>query len=279
MSAPHVPASRLAGAREKAEGERGEAAYQFANILFAGPCNRSCPWCIGKTLPPRVNVENLDVFPPRGLDALIDAVNAHGVREVVFTGTVSDPQLYRHEIALLDRLRARLHADARFSVHTNGALALRKLDAFNHYDRACISLPSFERATYEAMMGSPKVPDLAEILRRARIPVKVSAVLDAPNHGEIDGFLRRCADLGVRRAVVRRLFGATERWPVLAGETPTGTFRGNPVYDVCGMEVTVWDFDDARFRSLNLFADGTLGTSYLLSETPELGLGRRAAPA
>jgi MoaA/NifB/PqqE/SkfB family radical SAM enzyme len=257
---------------------RSEPAFQFANILFAGPCNRFCPWCIGKALPARVNVENLDVFPPRGLDALIGAVNEHRVREIVFTGTVSDPQLYRHEIALLDLLRERLHPDAQFSVHTNGVLALRKLDAFNHYDRACISLPSFEPATYEAMMGSPKVPDLAEILRRARIPVKVSAVLDAPNHREIDGFLRRCAGLGVRRAVVRRLFGTTERWPVLAGETPVGTFRGNPVYALSGMEVTVWDFDDARFASLNLFADGTLGTSYLLSETPELGLGRLAAP-
>lgn len=134
----------------------------------------------------------------------------------------------------------------RFSVHTNGVLALRKNDAFNAHDRACISFPSFEPRTYRAMMGSSKVPDLAEIVRRARIPVS--------------------------RAVVRRLFGAGRRWPVLEDRAPVGVFRGNPVYDVSGMEVTVWSFDDANLRSLNLFADGTLGTSYLLAETPELGL-------
>lgn len=109
---------------------------------------------------------------------------------------------------------------------------------------------------------------------RASIPVKVSAVLGAHNRSEIDGFLRRCSDLGVQRAVVRRLFGEPERWPVLANEVPVRSFRGSPVYDLSGREVTIWDFDGARLRSLNLFADGTLGTSYLLTETPELGLGR-----
>ena len=36
------------------------------------------------------------------------------------------------------------------------------------------------------------------------------------------------------------------------------------------MEVTFWDFDETGLRSINLFANGTLGTSYLLTETPEL---------
>jgi hypothetical protein len=40
--------------------------------------------------------------------------------------------------------------------------------------------------------------------------------------------------------------------------------------DFSGMEVTLWSFEASTCRSLNLFADGTLGTSYLLTETPEL---------
>lgn len=250
--------------------------YDFANILFAGPCNRRCPWCIGEQLPARVNASNLDVFPPRGLDAFIDEVNRHRVRDIVFTGTVTDPQIYPHERALLELLRGELHAEARFSVHTNGVLALRKIDAFNAYDRACISLPSFVPSTYAAMMGPGRVPDLGAIVRAATIPVKVSCVIDAPNALELDAFLARCAELGVKRVVLRRLFGETRRWPVLIDRAPSGWFRGNPVYDVLGMEVTYWDFDDASFRSLNLFADGTLGRSYLLTETKELVRAHRA---
>jgi DNA repair photolyase len=199
----------------------------------------------------------------------VSAVNEHQVREIVFTGTVTDPQLYRHERALLDLLRHRLHAETRFSLHTNGVLALRKLDTFNAYDRACVSLPSFRPETYERMMGSRKVPDLGAILSASKIPVKVSCLMDSPNIAEIEDFLGRCAELGVRRVVLRRLFGETRRWSVLAGHTPSRWFRGNPVYELAGMEVTYWDFDEASFRSLNLFADGTLGTSYLLTDTVE----------
>jgi molybdenum cofactor biosynthesis enzyme MoaA len=242
----------------------------FANILFAGPCNRACPFCIGQEMPEAVNVDNLDLFPPRGLERFIEAVNREGIREIVFTGTTTDPQLYRHQVRLLHLLRARLHARARFSVHTNGVRALTSIDVFNRYDRACISFPSFRPTTYEKMMGSRRVPDLAAILRAATIPVKVSCVVNEHNAGEIDAFLDECRRIGVKRLVVRRLYRETRRWDILGGLPVVGHFRGHPVMSCGGMEVTYWDFDESRCRSLNLFADGTLGTSYLLTETPEL---------
>jgi len=256
--------------------------FDFANILFAGPCNRACPFCIGRRMAPRVNASNLDAWPLAGLDAFVEAVNRARVREVVLTGTTTDPQLYRHEARLLALLRERLHPDARISLHTNGVLALARLDVFDRYDRACVSFPSFRPATYARMMGSRRVPDLAAIVARARIPVKVSCVVNEHNAGEIDAFLAECRRIGVRRVVLRRLYGETRAWPVLKERAPVGDFRGNPVYDWEGMEVTYWDFDDARLRSLNLFADGTLGTSYLITRTPELraaAAGPLAAPS
>ena len=248
--------------------------FDFANILFAGPCNRACPFCIGRLMPDRVNVDNLDVFPPRGLEAFIDAVNGERVRDIVLTGTTTDPQLYRHEGRLLALLRERLHPGARIAVHTNGVLALRKIDVFNRYDRACVSFPSFVPATYARMMGSRRVPDLAAILRAAAIPVKVSCVVNEANAGEIDEFLAECHRIGVRRLVLRRLFGETRQWDILHGLPLTRRFQGNPVYDFHGMEVTYWDFDLTGMRSLNLFADGTLGTSYLITRTPELAVSK-----
>lgn len=244
--------------------------FDFANVLFAGPCNRACPWCIGKQLPDHVNVDNLDAWPLPGIDALVDAVNAHSIRDVVLTGTISDPQLYRHEARLIDLLRERLHAGARLSIHTNGARTLKHLDVFDRYDRACISFPSFEPDVYERMMGSRRVPDLEAIVARARIPVKVSCVVDTPNASSLDAFVDRCQRIGVRRLVVRKLFGETRTWDILRDLPVVGAFRGNPVMDCRGMEVTYWDFDVAAMQSVNLFPDGTLGTSYLLTETREI---------
>jgi molybdenum cofactor biosynthesis enzyme MoaA len=242
----------------------------FANILFAGPCNRRCYYCIGEAMPERVNVDNLDRFPPLGIDAFIDAVNRFDIKEIVFTGTVTDPQLYRHESALLTLLRERVRTGARYSVHTNGVLALRKMDVFNQYDRACISFPSFQPSTYARHMGSDRVPDLARIVERSTIPIKVSCVLDEHNVGEVEAFLRRCRDIGIRRVVLRKIFGDERVWRVLHGMEPVRHHRGNPVYDFDGIEVTYWDFDAAASTSINLFADGTLGSSYLLTKTPEL---------
>jgi hypothetical protein len=250
--------------------------YDFANILFAGPCNRFCPWCIGKQLPARVNADSLDVYPPRGIERFIELVNREAVERIVFTGTVTDPQLYRHEARLLAMLRERLHAAARFSLHTNGVLAMRKIDVFNLYDGACISFPSFVPETYFELMGSHRVPDLAAIVRAARIPVKVSALVNEHNASEIDGFVAECQRIGVRRLVVRKLYGETREWDILRGLPVVGSFKGNPVMSYRGMEVTYWDFDDSECRSLNLFADGTLGTSYLLTRTPELAAARQS---
>lgn len=244
--------------------------YDFANILFAGPCNRTCPWCIGKALPDRVNVDNRHVYPPLGIDAFVETVNRERIGQIVLTGTVTDPQLYAHEARLLALLRERLHGGARISVHTNGVLALRKIDVFNRYDRACLSFPSFVPATYEKLMGSRRVPDLAAILRAARIPVKVSCVVNEHNEHEVPAFVAECHRIGVRRLVVRRLYGDTRPWTILRDLPIVRTFKGNPVMHYRGMEITRWDFDASECRSINLFADGTLGTSYLLTETPEL---------
>src|SRR3972149_3566038 len=148
--------------------------YDFANILFAGPCNARCPFCIGRQIDRRLSINNLAEYPPRNLDRFIDLIRQYNIRQVVFNGTTTDPQLYRHEARLPDYLRRALPADTQYSVHTNGQLALQKLNTFRLYDRSCVSLPTFNPATYYKMLGLHRPPDLAEIVQRAQMPIKVS---------------------------------------------------------------------------------------------------------
>jgi molybdenum cofactor biosynthesis enzyme MoaA len=239
--------------------------YDFANILFAGPCNLRCPYCIGKQVDPALNRNNLDEFPPRNLDTFVTLLRAHDVRLVILTGTTTDPQLYRHEARLIRWLREQL-PEAQISLHTNGQLALEKIDVLNLYDRVSLSIPSFEPDTYEKMTGSRRVPDLRAILRSARVPVKVSCVIDEHNAGQVDVFLARCREIGVRRVVLRQLYGDHRRWDLLSHRSPVRTYRDNPVYDCDGMEVTWWDFGRTASTSLNLFSDGTISGEYLLAK-------------
>jgi hypothetical protein len=103
-------------------------------------------------------------------------------------------------------------------------------------------------------------------------------VVNEHNVAEMAAFLAECRRIGVRRLVVRKLFGETRDWPILRDLPVVGAYRGNPVMTYDGMEVTYWDFDLSQCRSINLFADGTLGTSYLLTQTPELRRGLVPAP-
>ncbi len=244
--------------------------YDFANILFAGPCTARCPFCIGWQIDPRLSVNNLDEFPPRNLDRFVEMIWEHAIPQVVFTGTTTDPQLYRHEVRLIDRLRKCLPAGTQISLHTNGRLALKQIDVLNQYDRVCVSFPTFDLLTYEKMMGVRGVPDLATLLDRAQIPVKISSVITADNHAQLPHFLARCHALGIRRMVLRHLYGDDHYWPLPDQLQRRGTYRSQPIYDYYGLEVTVWRFEASISTSINLFSDGTISESYLLAEAKKV---------
>ncbi len=243
--------------------------FDFANILFGGRCNARCYFCIGRQLDPQLKVDNLDHFPPRKLDRLLALVRQHRIRQVVLTGANTDPQLYRHEAQLLAYLRAALPAGTQLSLHTNGRLALRKMELFNAYDRVALSIPSFHPDTYRRMMGVANAPELALILQRAAVPVKLSCLVTKHNVNEMESFLADCRRMGVRRVVLRKLFGDQRPWEQLSaldklGLEFCGRYRDNPVYDYHGMQVTLWDFGRSQSRSLNLFSSGLISDAYLL---------------
>jgi molybdenum cofactor biosynthesis enzyme MoaA len=252
--------------------------YDFANILFAGPCNQRCPYCIGQQVDPALNRDNLNEFPLRGQEAFMALLRRHRVWQVVFTGTNTDPQLYRHEARLIGQLRENVPG-ARISLHTNGQLAVAKMDIFNLYDRATISFPSFDRNTFYTMTGTRRMPDLPAILRVAQIPIKVSCLINAHNAGQADEFLARCHDIGVQRLVFRQLYGDTRRWKIISHLAPVTYYRHNPVYDYHGMEVTYWNFERTTSTSLNLFSDGSISTEYLLTHHTSRPPSARGGPA
>lgn len=242
-----------------------EPDFNFANILFGGNCNMRCPFCIGRQINPARTPDNLRKFPPRNFDRFLAQVRAYNIPEITFTGTTTDPQLYRHEAQLIRYLRRKLPL-VRISLHTNGLLALRKMAVFNQYNRVTVSFSSFNPITHQKITGVRKMANLPEILRRATVPVKVSAIINQHTVGQMDAFLARCAAIGVRRVTLRRLFGDTRTWDILPGEMPVRYFRNNPVFNCKGMEVTVWNFQETNTRALNLFSDGSITNEYLIAE-------------
>jgi hypothetical protein len=256
-----------------------EQEYDFANILFAGPCNQRCPTCIGHLIDPTLNEDNLQRFPLRNQRRFAALLRRYGVRQIVFTGTTTDPQLYQHEARLIGWFRQHVPG-AQISLHTNGQLALNRTEVFHLYARATISYPSFDPDTFARISGTRRMPDLAAIVRTAHIPVKVSCLIGEENGDQVPELLARCHEIGVRRLVLRRQVlsrqDSSSDWQLplsltaIPGCTWRGVYRNNPVYDYRGMEVTCWDFCHTTSTALNLFSDGTISSAYRLTRAPAI---------
>jgi MoaA/NifB/PqqE/SkfB family radical SAM enzyme len=245
--------------------------FHFANLLFSGPCNARCPFCIGRQIVSRRMPPNLDEYPPRGLERFLELVSEHHIPEVVLTGANTDPLLYQPLDRLLEDLRRRLPAGTRLGLHTNGRQALERMHLVRRFDKLCLSLPSFDPAVYHAVMGVPGPPDVATIQRQSGLPLKLSCVVVEANRHEQETYLRRSRELGIGRVVLRKLSGEKRDWPDLLSwdwSRPSRAYHGCAVYECDGLEVTLWDFARAQAQSINLFSNGEISKEYHLREDP-----------
>lgn len=242
--------------------------HAFANILLSGPCNLHCPHCIGLAAGSGEKQNTLDTFPLPGLEKFVERLLEEQITEISLTGIDTEPMLYRHQRKLIEYLREKIPG-VKISLHTNGTRILDDPALFNMYDRATISVPSLDPDACLEMTGSARPLDLQSIVSSADIPIKVSILVSEKNVDEIPGLIGYCGEIGIRRVVLRKLYDGTspdipvQRWK------ETGEYGGNPVYDVEGVEVTVWDFSRTQLRCLNLFPDGRIEDSYLLAPKKE----------
>jgi molybdenum cofactor biosynthesis enzyme MoaA len=237
--------------------------YDYANILFTGKCNLRCYECIGKNQSLEGLPRNTDLFPLKNIDELINKVNQYNIKDLAFTGSNVDPQLYLYEEKLINYIRERLRVKSNLSLHTNGLLALQKIKIFNQYDKASISLPSFNIETYEKVTLSKRMPDIKGILRESNIPIKLSMLITPFNVNEIEEYISKAREVDVKRIVIRKLKGRDKEFPIekmhpFTGKEKRGEIFGWPIYDFGGIEVTICGFDNSNAKGLFLFSDGRL---------------------
>ena len=254
------------------------SSYDFANILFSGKCNAGCPYCIGQRLTEKYP-SNLDTYPLPWVVSLISMVKEYSIPEIIFTGTTTDPLLYRHQKELQEYIHNEVPS-VRRAIHTNGFLILKRLEEFHGYTKCTLSIPSFQKKIFRIMMWTVQsVPDITAIMQVSNIPIKVSRIVDETNNTLEDThhYLETCSRIGVKRVVFRKLFGDLSSWDYTKSfiETCWGSilweYRWNPVYVIWDMEITLWSFDNTQSKSINLFSDGAISDEYLLEKnTPSI---------
>eukprot|EP00466_Bigelowiella_natans_P018590 jgi/Bigna1/90457/estExt_fgenesh1_pg.C_710022 len=243
-----------------------ETRYEFGNILFGGPCNQKCPFCIGKQLPKWLTPTNLKTVPSniKNFGKFVKLMNESGTKKIILTGTRTDPQLYKYEGDLLEILRLEIPG-CHISLHTNGLLAQKKIDLLNKYDTCTVSVNTFDPAKFKSLHGVKTMPNIKFLMQYSQIPIKLSCVLTSENIPDLDQYIDRCIEMGVKRVSFRHLFGDGEQFAaenqtitLFKDLDPTRYFRGNPVYHIDNLEITHWTFEDFSKPSINLFSDGTI---------------------
>lgn len=240
--------------------------HWFGNIHLSGPCNRSCYFCIGQHMMALDPFNNLDEWPLKNFDAFIKNCQKRGVKEVNLTGSNTEPLLYRHHSELCGALRDVI-PEVQLGIRTNGALILDRIEQWAEYDRASISVTSFDHDIYRATMGSGSPPDIQQILRlKPKMYVYINIVLcpELLVGGDIYNTFNRLADAGVKYVNLREPYGQPHVGNPMS--SPVGTRFGMPIYDWRGMSVMYWDVHRVEVESVNLYANGIVNETYSVTK-------------
>jgi len=242
----------------------GQFSHWFGNIHLSGPCNRSCYFCIGQHMMALDSLNNLEKFPLDGICEFINKCQEHSVTEINITGTNTDPLLYKYPLALQDILRDEI-PNVKIGIRTNGALATKLPWVWQSYDKASISIPSFNPELYRKTMGNGEPPDLKAIIKlKPEMPIKINIVLCPETLNDIPNTLNILADTGIKKVNLREPYGQPHIGSPLSN--PISERLGMPVYNWKGMDVTYWDVHYVEVESVNLYANGTVSETYPITK-------------
>ncbi len=237
--------------------------HWFGNIHLSGPCNRECYFCIGQHMMALDSQNNLDRWPLNGTDEFIQECQNRNVNEINLTGTNTEPLLFKHHEKLIKLLRDSI-PELKMGLRTNGALILSKPEVWQLYDKASITLPSFDQDIYVKQMGRGSVPDIKSILELdGPKDVKVNVVLGPENFTDVQNTLDRLSALGIKKVNLREPYGQPFVGdPLKSICEPVGKIFGMPKYSWKGIDVVYWDVHYVHVESVNLYAQGKVSLTY-----------------
>lgn len=241
--------------------DEGKFEHWFGNIHLSGPCNRSCYFCIGQHMMALDRFNNLNELP-KNLGSFLDLCKDHKVKEICLTGTNTDPMLYQKTAELTGKIREKLAVP--LAIRTNAVKYDRA--TFGLFDRASVTICSFDPEIYRKMMGSGSPPDLKRILaNHPNMDVKVNVVLGSENvdTGDVFRTLDTLVEMGVKRVNLREPYGQ----PHVGDPMPKELFHkhvlGMPCYLWLGtLQACYWDVHYVEVESVNLYANGRISITY-----------------
>ena len=235
--------------------------HWFGNIHLSGPCNRACYFCIGQHMMDLDTYNVLKTWPLPNLDKFCDQLRQRPTKEICLTGTNTDPLMYQHHTELVGYLRNEFPTTD-IAIRTNGAAYTKEVFAL--YNKASLSICSFDEKIYVKMMGRGLPPNIEQIIfENPHLNLKVNVILGPENIGsDLQKTLQYLSKIGIKRVNLREPYGQPHIGDPLAHLPIAKEVFGMPCHLINNMEVTYWDVHYVEVESVNLYASGRVSETY-----------------
>ena len=258
--------------------------YDYGEILFLGPCNNHCYYCLGNEMPKAKMVDNMSTpyNELNNLDLFLDMMKEHGSDTIYLSSVRTEPLLYKDIDNLCDYL---ISKGFKIGIRTNGLCdnfynILPKLNA-----EISISINSLESNTNKKICRNEHVPDILSILWRIselNKQCRISIVVNRYNYKEIEHIISllsiyKCVSyiqLRKRYKYNKVIDNGLEEDRLRFDEVKLlidkkhkklPNFHESAVYDL-GVHVSLWEdvFKKESIKTLNYFSDGKITENNLL---------------
>ena len=259
---------------------------KYGEILFLGPCNYSCYYCLqnemDKLRQEKENQLNIHYTKWNNFDKFILACKNENIDKIYLSSTCTDPLIYMYLDELISELQKN---NFKVGIRTNGLLASQKLDEIKKLDEEIsFSINSFDKETNFKITKNEKIFDYNSILKFLEDNNKkcrISIVVNKYNYKEIPEILEKlvkykCISYVQLRKMYKyyknedmseekNAFEDITKW-LEENAIITESYYESKVYKYKEMKVSLWEdvFSKNSVKSINYYTNGIISDFNLL---------------
>lgn len=265
---------------------------QYGEILFLGPCNLRCYYCLSTEMPKlqseQENQMNTHFFNWVNFNQFLTKCKEKQICTIYLSSVTTEPLLYQYLKELILFLQGE---GFRVGIRSNGMLATSKMQEILLLDEEIsFSMNSLNSDTTKLITGVPVYPDWIEIfgsLRKANKKCRISIVVNQHNQKEIPemlNFLAWHSDV-VNYVQLRQVYKYGNRddaetnafveikYLIQTHCTKNGSYFESKIYKYRELSISLWEdvFQKESIQSVNFFTNGLISTNNLLIPAYEKG--------
>lgn len=263
-----------------------ENVNKYGEILFLGPCNYSCYYCLqnemDKLRQEKENQLNIHYTKWNNFDKFILSCKNENIDKIYLSSTCTDPLIYMYLDELINELQKN---DFKVGIRTNGILANQKLEEIKKLDEEIsFSINSFNKETNMKITKKEFIPDYDNILKfleENNKKCRISIVVNKYNYKEIPEILEKLKNYNcISYVQLRKMYKYYKKMNMTEEENAftsitnwleenaiqVDSYYESKVYEYKNLKVSLWEnvFSKNSVQSINYYTNGIISDFNLL---------------